>query len=223
MHSKVSICDVEMFAVEDNLIVNVIVVVGHEKLNVEMQRTYGSTLTVVKVPKSGGVRDKMLFLRCCLIRLPIQVVEVDTAYRERVIQCELHSYMYGQVIKPLPGITNGSLGGENLSDLVLSPLSTAINFSDLKIYRIGSGWKMLFNLSHSATNTLLDTMAPSDALPVGAARTVSEMQPVLVNPGSPGSKLMNSVLALLSLQHPDENERYDEEILDLAVVGFLIM
>jgi len=66
-------------------------------------------------------------------------------------------------------------------------------------------------------------MAPSDALPVGAARTVSEMQPVLVNPGSPGSKLMNSVLALLSPQHPDENERYDEEILDLTVVGFLIM
>jgi polyribonucleotide 5'-hydroxyl-kinase len=222
MHLKVSICDVEMFTVEDNLIVNVIVVVGHEKLNVEMQRTYGSTLTVVKVPKSGGVRDKLSSLRCCLIRL-FQVVEVDTAYRERVIQCELHSYMYGQVIKPPPGITNGSLGGENLSDLVLSPLSTAINFSDLKIYRIGSGWKMLFDLSHSATNTLLDTMAPSDALPVGAARTVSEMQPVLVNPGSPGSKLMNSVLALLSPQHPDENERYDEEILDLTVVGFLIM
>jgi len=33
----------------------VIVVVGHEKLNVEMQRAYGSVLTVVKIPKSGGV------------------------------------------------------------------------------------------------------------------------------------------------------------------------
>ena len=37
------------------IIVNVIVVVGHEKLNVEMQRTYGSQLAVVKIPKSGGV------------------------------------------------------------------------------------------------------------------------------------------------------------------------
>jgi len=37
-------------------IVNVILVVGHEKLNVEMQRTYGSRLSVVKIPKSGGVR-----------------------------------------------------------------------------------------------------------------------------------------------------------------------
>ena len=32
-----------------------ILVVGHEKLNVEMQRTYGHRMTVVKIPKSGGV------------------------------------------------------------------------------------------------------------------------------------------------------------------------
>lgn len=35
--------------------VNVILVVGHEKLNVEMQRTYGNRMSVVKIPKSGGV------------------------------------------------------------------------------------------------------------------------------------------------------------------------
>lgn len=38
------------------VLVNVILVVGHEKLNVEMQRTFGNSLTVLKVPKSGGVR-----------------------------------------------------------------------------------------------------------------------------------------------------------------------
>ena len=38
------------------LSVNVILVVGHEKLNVEMQRTYGNRMAVVKIPKSGGVR-----------------------------------------------------------------------------------------------------------------------------------------------------------------------
>lgn len=37
--------------------VNVILVVGHEKLNVEMQRMFGQDLTVVKIPKSGGVRN----------------------------------------------------------------------------------------------------------------------------------------------------------------------
>lgn len=44
------------FLSEFSSIVNVILVVGHEKLNVEMQRTYGSRLSVVKIPKSGGVR-----------------------------------------------------------------------------------------------------------------------------------------------------------------------
>ena len=45
----------EFLIVDEVLSVNVIVVVGHEKLNVEMQRAYGSVLTVVKIPKSGGV------------------------------------------------------------------------------------------------------------------------------------------------------------------------
>jgi len=172
----------------DSLKINSIVVVGHEKLYIEMQRAYSSQLAVVKILKSGGV------------------VEVDSSYRERIMNYQLHSYMYGQVIKPPEGVTNGSLGGENLADLVLSPSSTVVNFSDLQIYRIGS-----------------DAMAPTDALPVGATRTVSEMQPVLVDPASPSSRLLNAVLALLSPQNPDESERYDEEVLDLTVVGFLII
>lgn len=66
-------------------------------------------------------------------------------------------------------------------------------------------------------------MAPSSALPVGAARVVSEIQPVLVDPLQPGSGLLNAVLAVLAPYHPDENERYDEELLDLNVVGFIVM
>ena len=38
-----------------HLVVNVILIVGHEKLNVEMQRSYGNLMTVLKIPKSGGV------------------------------------------------------------------------------------------------------------------------------------------------------------------------
>lgn len=64
---------------------------------------------------------------------------MDYSYRERVHNYEMHTYMYGQVIRPPPGITNGTLGGENPSDLVLSPSSTVINFGDLQIYRVGSG------------------------------------------------------------------------------------
>lgn len=66
-------------------------------------------------------------------------------------------------------------------------------------------------------------MAPTSALPIGFARVVSEMQPVSVDPSLPGSGLLNAVLALLAPPNPDENERYDEEILDLTVIGFLVM
>ncbi|KAF9469333.1 Pre-mRNA cleavage complex II protein Clp1-domain-containing protein [Collybia nuda] len=168
--------------------INVILVVGHEKLNVEMQRTYGAHLTVVKIPKSGGV------------------VELDHGYRERVHNYQLHTYMYGQIIQAPPGISSATLGGEALTDLVLSPSSTVINFDDLSIFRIGA-----------------ETMAPSSALPIGAARVVSEMQPVPIDPAQSGSGLLNAVLAILAPPNPDENERYDEEILDLTVTGFLIV
>lgn len=71
--------------------------------------------------------------------------------------------------------------------------------------------------------TSLESMAPSSALPIGGTRLVSEMQPVLIDPAQSGSGLLNAVLALLAPPNPDEAERYDEEILDLPVVGFLVM
>ena len=66
-------------------------------------------------------------------------------------------------------------------------------------------------------------MAPTSALPIGAARVVSEMQPLVVDAASPGSGLYNTVLALLAPPNPDEAERYDEEVLDLPLVGFLVV
>jgi hypothetical protein len=66
-------------------------------------------------------------------------------------------------------------------------------------------------------------MAPPSALPIGATRVVSEMQPVQVDPSQAGSGLLNRVLALLAPPHPDESERYDEEILDLNVACFLVV
>lgn len=46
---------------------------------------------------------------------------------------------------------------------------------------------------------------------------------MLVDPAQPGSGLYNAVLALLAPPNPDESERYDEEILDLPVVGYLVV
>jgi polyribonucleotide 5'-hydroxyl-kinase len=66
-------------------------------------------------------------------------------------------------------------------------------------------------------------MAPSSALPIGGTRILSEMQPVLIDPSQSGSGLLNAVLALLAPLNPDASEKYDEEILDLNVIGFLVM
>ena len=66
-------------------------------------------------------------------------------------------------------------------------------------------------------------MAPSSALPIGAARVVSEMQPLVVDPTLGGSGLYNAVLAILAPPNPDESERYGGEILDLPVVGYIAM
>lgn len=47
--------------------------------------------------------------------------------------------MYGQKLDPPPGETSVTIGGEDFSDLTLSPSSTVIGFDDLTIYRIGGG------------------------------------------------------------------------------------
>lgn len=169
--------------------INVILVIGHEKLNIEMQRAYGSQITVVKIPKSGGV------------------VELDPSYRDRIRQTQLHTYFYGESFTHPPGLSSTAVyGGESLSDLVLSPASTTVGFEELTVWQIGE-----------------KTLAPSSALPVGATRAVSEMQPLLIDPSKPGSGLLNAVLALLAPANENENERYDEEVLDLPVVGFLVV
>ncbi|KAI0306398.1 Clp1-domain-containing protein [Multifurca ochricompacta] len=168
--------------------INVILIVGHEKLNVEMQRTYGSRMTVVKIPKSGGV------------------VELDLQYRQRVHAQQLHTYMYGQVIPP-PRRPSASAVGDPDLDGHLAPSSSVIPFGELSFLRIGE-----------------KSMAPSSALPIGAARTVNEMQPIPLDPASPGSGLLNAIVALLALPvHLEDTERYDEEVLDLQVSGFLAM
>jgi hypothetical protein len=44
------------------LVVNVVIVIGNEKLYIEMQRTFDQhrDISVVKIPKSGGVGDLIL-------------------------------------------------------------------------------------------------------------------------------------------------------------------
>ncbi|KXN91403.1 mRNA cleavage and polyadenylation factor CLP1 [Leucoagaricus sp. SymC.cos] len=170
--------------------INTILVVGQEKLSAEMKKIYSKQLTVIKIPKSGGV------------------VDLDTAFRERLHSHQIHTYMYGTNIKPPPGVPSSSISiaGEPNSDLILSPASTTVTVGELSVFRIGT-----------------EAMAPASALPIGAKRVVSEMQPISVDAGLPGSGLLNRVLAIMAPFNPDENERYDEEILDLTVRGIVVV
>ena len=84
-----------------------------------------------------------------------------------------------------------------------------------------------------------DRVAPSSALPIGAERTLSEMQVVKLDPvNSPSdlSLLLHSVLALIeppaALEHHEENaaseetpakEYNDDELLGSTLLGFIHM
>jgi polyribonucleotide 5'-hydroxyl-kinase len=118
---------------------------------------------------------------------------------------QLRTYMYGYKLPLLPGLDEKELGGEGRVDMTLAPHSTHIGFDDLKIYRIGE-----------------QSIAPSSALPIGAQRSISETQPILIDPSLPGSGLLNAVLALLATPQ-DQGEHYDEQVLDLDVMGFLVV
>lgn len=128
-------------------------------------------------------------------------MDLDFAYRSRVNTLQLHTYLYGQSRPPTSAVP---VGEEAVEELSLSPHSFVLEFGDLKIYRIGEA-----------------AMAPTSALPVGASRVISEMQPVLVDPAQSGSGLLNSVIALLPQK--DEKQLDDTAILESDVVGFLVI
>jgi len=111
--------------------------VGHEKLNVEMQRTYGNRMTVVKIPKSGGV-CKLFFglILWFYSHMLLQVVELDMHYRQRVHAQQLHTYFYGQTVTPPPGLSITTIGDADF-DGHLAPSSSVISFGDLSFLRIG--------------------------------------------------------------------------------------
>lgn len=130
-----------------------ILVVGHEKLNAEMQRTYGNRITVVKIPKSGGVSGIPVLV--CSSELTIeQAVEPDALYRSRVHKYRMHSYFYGERFTPPPGMpslasalaaTSYLIAGEQPTDFTLAPASSVVNFGDISIWRIGEGQLLFYS------------------------------------------------------------------------------
>ncbi|KZT61554.1 cleavage/polyadenylation factor ia subunit Clp1p [Calocera cornea HHB12733] len=172
--------------------VNTLIVMGNEKLTVEMQKRYGDgtrQISVVKVPRSGGV------------------VEIDTACRRRLLSHQLRSYFYGARHSDRK---EGEEDGDFDPESALAPTSSVVSFNDLRIYRVGE-----------------ESLAPSSALPIGASRAVSTIQPVLVDPSSPmqQSRLLNGVLALLAPLPANviQDDLDLAQLLDRNVSGFLVI
>ncbi|CAD6927732.1 unnamed protein product [Tilletia controversa] len=162
--------------------VDTIVVLGHDKLNIELTRLYGhpgSGVSVIKLPKSGGV------------------VELDDIYRARLRSLQVRSYFYGgsgpakitipDLSQPdgnatkevtLPGHEE-SLGGVS----TLGAFSSTLPLDLMWIWRVGQ-----------------EAMAPSSALPIGAQRTVTQTQLVKLEPTNSTAdqaRLLHSIVALV--------------------------
>ena len=202
--------------------IDTIVVLGHEKLNLELTRIYandtsGHAPRIVKVPRSGGA------------------VEVDEVYKQKLHDLQIRSYFYGMppALTKEAAVTSMSMNDENTPASIpagldehlgavptLSPYSTTIPLDLLSIYRVGQ-----------------DRVAPSSALPIGAERVLSEMQVVKLDPvnsSSDMSMLLHSVLALVepppqnqskdetsSSDDPGHHDYEDDELLGAAILGFV--
>lgn len=181
-----------------------------------------SGVGVIKLPKSGGV------------------VELDQTFKQRLRSLQVRYYFYGgsQMAKAIKsdevdaetgvqqeeeaqskGIESIVPGhAEPLAGLpALSPYSTTIPFDLLEIYKVGQ-----------------ENMAPSSALPIGAARVVTSTQLLKLDPANSAidqSQLLHSVLALIQAPRGGggpgvadskvEPPPTDDELLGAPILGFI--
>ncbi|PWN43810.1 hypothetical protein IE81DRAFT_311554 [Ceraceosorus guamensis] len=228
------------------LYIDTIIVLGHEKLHIELTRLFASAtpggeasaassasssthkpIQVIKLPKSGGV------------------VELDETYKARLRSLQIRNYFYGGSVDKkstsaktgadhvasslAPAVVDdrmqeatnnegGPTDGTPLGGLPpLNPLTTSIPFDLLEIYRVGQ-----------------ESMAPTSALPIGMGRTVTETQLLkldIVNSLADQNSILHNVLALVEPPHggggpgqPDSQTvppPEDDAIIGANVLGFL--
>ncbi|KAJ1018462.1 hypothetical protein NDA18_006613 [Ustilago nuda] len=199
--------------------IDTIVILGHEKLNLEMTKIFGSATETARIPGSGGKR----LPRANVVKLPKSggVVELDETYRSRLKALQVKTYFYGgsnPSSSSEGGVPKAVLPGHSdpLGGIPsLSPYSTTIPFDLLEIYKVGQ-----------------ESLAPSSALPIGASRTVTETQLVKLDPTNSAAdqtSLLHSVLALIQpprggggAGQPDSSSNpTDDEIIGAPILGFV--
>jgi polyribonucleotide 5'-hydroxyl-kinase len=124
--------------------VDVVVVIGHEKLTIEMQKLLsGYGVSVISAPKSSGVSSSPSDLCETYDSIVwfLKVVDLDDLYRSRIRAQQIKTYFYGEAALP-PTLVN--LPGRVAAvETGLHPYSFTIPWDELEIYRVGEGTKRI--------------------------------------------------------------------------------
>lgn len=101
-------------------LVDVLLVLGHEKLTIDLDRLFSPRgVRVLRIPKSGGA------------------VDLDDTYRQTAQAFHIRSYFYGE--PSVPKEISGLVGRTTALETGLSPYSFQIGWETLIVLRIGEG------------------------------------------------------------------------------------
>lgn len=209
--------------------VDMIVVLGHEKLNLELSKIFaadpaGSAIQIVKMPKSGGVRFATNLGRGCRR----SVSPKTTGPPDPVL------LLWNAACDP-PGRWVGRRRGRN------SAVRRPCTFARTRRAPWWCAYAESLLVVHPARSPEpfprraryvcpihTDRIAPSSALPIGAERVVSELQVVKLDPvnsSSDTSSLLHSIVALVDV--PSDVELNEDglpsemSLLRAGVLGFI--
>ena len=93
-------------------------VIGHEKLTIDLTRLFPS-VRIIRIPKSGGA------------------VDLDDTYRQVAHAAQVRGYFYGE--PSLPKALEGLVGRMVAREGGLSPYSFQIGWEKLTVLRVGEG------------------------------------------------------------------------------------
>jgi polyribonucleotide 5'-hydroxyl-kinase len=144
----------------DTFEVDLVVVIGSEKVTIDLQRVLDSRgVKVIQLPKSSGV------------------VDVEDSYREIVHAQQVRSYFYGE--PALPSDLSQLVGRTVPLGLQLSPYSFQIGWDILHVLRVGEGSAAPSTALPLGSSHILSPTRLTRVDPAGPAHTVRLLNTVL--------------------------------------------